>query len=72
MLGNSWASTVTLFGAILEGLLVAQVLPFDAGIRLSGRDLVLLSLVFAFIVVLAPFVYSATSSRPSIPPEGAP
>jgi hypothetical protein len=76
MLSSSWASTVTLFGAILDGLLISQVLPFDVGIRLSGRDLVLLSLVFGFIVVLAPFVYSATGARPSpgagVPPPGMP
>lgn len=76
MLSSSWASTVTLFGAILDGLLISQVLPFDAGIRLSGRDLILLSLVFGFVVVLAPFVYSATASRPSVPggapPDGMP
>lgn len=60
--GDSWASTLTVFGAVYGAILPGSVLPAEGGYA-SPPGVALLNLVFGFLVVLAPFVYNATSSR---------
>lgn len=66
---ESWASTLTAFGAVLGMILLSQVLPAE-GRYVSPRSVALLNLLFGFLVVLAPFVYAATSVR--VQASGAP
>lgn len=65
--GDSWASTLTAFGAILGALLLTMVLP-ESGRYTTVRTVALLDLIFGFLVVLAPFVYAATGSPVTLPP----
>lgn len=71
-IGDSWASTLTLFSAFLGAALGSEVLPFD-GVYLSIRAFALLSLLFFFLALLAPFFYNATASRaqPVVGPPGS-
>ncbi|HEX3622027.1 MAG TPA: hypothetical protein VHT97_06915 [Acidimicrobiales bacterium] len=71
---DSWASTLTAFGSVLGMILLSAVLPED-GRYASARSVALVDLLFGFLVVLAPFVYNATSvpvksvAGPDAPPE---
>ena len=67
--GESWASTLTTFSAFLGAVLAAQVLPVD-GLYLSSNGFAVLSLVFFFVALLAPFVYNATASLTAPGPSG--
>lgn len=70
---QSWASTVTGVGAFLTAVAASDVLPHE-GRYMSLSGFVVLTLLFGFLVVLAPFVYAATSSPvgggsgPPLPP----
>jgi hypothetical protein len=46
---------------------MSNVLP-ETGRYVTARTVVLLGLIFGFLVVLAPFVYSATGARVTMPP----
>lgn len=59
---ESWGSTLTTFGSVLGMILLSSVLP-DQGRYASARTVALVDLLFGFLVVLAPFVYNATSVR---------
>jgi hypothetical protein len=66
--GESWASTLTTFSAFVGTVLASQVLPVE-GLYLSSNGFAVLSLLFFFASLLAPFVYTATASRASPVPE---
>ncbi|HVE45667.1 MAG TPA: hypothetical protein VNA57_02810 [Acidimicrobiales bacterium] len=66
---ESWASTLTAVGALLGAILGTGVLPPN-GRYLSSREFVLLSLLFGFLVFLAPFIYKATTSPAEAPDPG--
>lgn len=70
---DSWASTLTAFGAVIGGILASNVLPAQ-GRYVSVQNIVLLNIVFGFLVVLAPFVYTATGVKVIVPgfPPGTP
>ena len=55
---KSWASNFTVIGAILGTTLSAQILPSTTVVLPSPKDYTSLSLLFAVLVVVAPFVYS--------------
>jgi len=55
---TSWASNFTVVGAILGTTLSAQILPSTTVVLPSPNDYTSLSLLFAVLVVVAPFVYS--------------
>jgi hypothetical protein len=59
---TSWASTITVVGALLGTLLSSGFLP-KATRLLPTETYAALSILFGFLVVLAPFIYR-TASRP--------
>lgn len=59
--GESWASTLTTFSAFVGAVVASQVLPVE-GLYLSNGGFAVLSLLFFFVSLLAPFVYNATAS----------
>jgi hypothetical protein len=65
---NSWASSLTAAGAVLGTILSANLVPASA-VPFSAGALAGLNLLFGFIVVLAPLVFS-TSFRIKRPAPG--
>ena len=66
---DSWASNVTAVGAVLTAVVVSG-LAAPAGRYVSPPGVAALAVFWGFLVVLAPFVYSATSSP--VTPPGSP
>jgi hypothetical protein len=56
---GSWASTLTVLGALVGTILSAGVLP-DETERLSKASYTALNLIFATLIVVAPVIYAAT------------
>ncbi len=59
---KSWASNVTVVGAILGTVLSAKVLPANPTVVASPNGYTALSLLFGALVVLAPLVFVALRS----------
>jgi hypothetical protein len=58
---SSWASHVTVFGALLTTVLASSTLP-EVPEQIDKNSLVGLSLLFAGLIVIAPFVFEAIQS----------
>jgi hypothetical protein len=63
---KSWASNVTIVGAIVGTVLSAKILPATAAVVASPNGYTALSLIFGSLVVVAPLVFTASrSGKPS-------
>jgi hypothetical protein len=62
---KSWASNITVVGAIVGTVLSAKVLPASPTVVATPNGYTALSLLFGALVVVAPLVFTALRSKPS-------
>ena len=60
--GKSWASSFTVIGALLGTILAAKGIVPDKPVYLTTSGYAAIQLFFGILVVVAPFIYLATSS----------